>query len=170
MRLKLVFKIHSSSGTLTLRPVNNTREISSILQTFFSFRFCKNSGHFSRHRSRSSWIFFVLFLFFGAKGFNMGLNEQCSQPWRLQVPRKDKSRRKIEYCAKLQRELSAMYKSPRKRNRNVVDQNIPGITLLLLRNLEFKDLCGHNCKTETLKKWKIIIIMYGKITKKCNLS
>lgn len=80
MRLKLVFKIHSSSGTLTLRPVNNTREISSILQTFFPFAFARILDIFPGTAREALEYFFCFVFVFGAKGFNMGLNEQCSQP------------------------------------------------------------------------------------------
>lgn len=83
----------------------------------------------------------------------------------LPVPRKDKGEEKSN-TVQSYNETSAMYKSP-DHNRNVVDQTIPRISLRKTWNLKTVAIIVK----QTLKKWKIIIIMYGKkITKKCNLS
>lgn len=83
----------------------------------------------------------------------------------LPVPRKDKVEEKSN-TVQSYNETSAMYKSP-DQNRNVVDQTTPRISLRKAWNLKTVAIIVK----QTLKKWKIIIIMYGeKITKKCNLS
>lgn len=56
-----------------------------------------------------------------------------------------------------------MYKSP-DQNRSVVDQNIPRISLIKTWHLKTVAIIVK----QTLKKWKIIIIMYGKKNNKKN--
>lgn len=165
--MKLVFKIHSSSGTLTLRSVNNTREISSILQTFFvcfRFCFCKNSGLFSGTVHMKLDFIFFCFCFLVQKALTWDWINNAAMM--LQVPRRDKSEEKSN-TVQSYNETSAMYKNSGAEPERCGPKYSQDFSYKKYWDLKTVAIIVK----ETLKKWKIIIIMYGKkITKKCNLS